>query len=59
MSNEMVLRKNTPMSQPRTKSKMQMIVYHLVKVFDPVTKVDFQARFQLIIVNFISEDAAI
>ena len=38
---------------------MQKIVFHLVKVFDPVTKMDFQDRFQLIAVNLISEEAAI
>ena len=34
-------------AQLKPKSKKQRIVYHLVKVFDPVTKMDFQARFRI------------
>ena len=36
-----------------------MIVYHLVKVLDPVTKMDSQERFQLIAVNSICGKAYI
>ena len=45
--NEMVWRRNIPMNQPRAKSKMRMIAYHPVKVFDPVMKMASQARFQI------------
>jgi len=46
-SNELVWRRNIPMNQPRAKSKMRMIAYHPVKVFDPVMKMDSQARFHI------------
>lgn len=59
ISNEMVWRKNIPMSQPKAKSKMQMIVYHRVKVFDLAMKMDFQDRFQLIAVSWICGKASI
>ena len=36
-----------PKVQLKTKSKKSRTVYHLVKVFDPVTKMDFQARFPI------------
>ena len=54
----MVLRKNIPISLPKAKSMMQMIVYHLVKVLDPVTKMDSQARFKLDVVNLTSDWSA-
>ena len=36
-----------PKVQLKAKSKISRTVYHLVKVFDPVTKMDFQARFPI------------